>query len=245
MNSAVAAVWLLPPLAPMLLVLAGVWALTSRPRTGRALIVAGAGIMLVLSIPWVGSSLVSMLEPPYRDPVQERADAIVVLGGGSYPGAPEYGRDTVNGSTLERLRYGALLYERTHKPILVTGGNPHHYQTPEAAQMSAVLEHEWKVPVAWRDETSNNTADNARNSFSILSAAGIRRIYLVTHALHMPRAQRAFENAGFTVVPAPTRYVIRHDRRLEDFLPNADGFQLSAYFWREVLGAIWYRLKPF
>ena len=111
--------------------------------------------------------------------------------------------------------------------------------------MSAVLEQEWTIPVAWRDETSNSTQENARNSYSILSAAGIKRIYLVTHALHMPRAKHAFESAGFTVVPAPTRYATRHDRQLIDFLPSVDGLVVSSYFCRELLGAIWYRLKPF
>lgn len=243
MSTAAAAVWLLPPLAPLLLIFAGVWVLTTRPRAGRALIVGGAGILLVLSIPRVGSALVATLEQPYRDPVLEAAEAIVVLGGGSYTGAPEYGQDTVNGSTLERLRYGALLQWRTKKPLLVAGGSPRS-ATPEAVQMGAVLEQEWNIPVAWRDEASNTTQENARNSYSILSAAGVKRIYLVTHALHMPRAQRAFESAGFTVVPAPTRYAIRHDRDLVDFLPSVDGLLLSSYFCRELLGAIWYRLKP-
>jgi len=245
MSATLAAAWLLPPLAPMLLVLAGLWVLEARPRAGRTMIMGGAGVMLVLSLPWVGYSLVSVLEQPYMDPVQQPADAIVILGGGSYADAPEYGRDTVNGVTLERLRYGALLYRRTRKPILVTGGNPHRNATPEAAQMRAVLEEEWKVPVTWREETSNNTLDNARNSYAILNAAGIRRIYLVTHTLHMPRAQRAFESAGFTVIAAPTRYASRRDRQLEDFVPSADGFLLSAHFCREMLGSIWYRLNPF
>ena len=71
---------------------------------------------------------------------------------------------------------------------------------PGLAQMRLVLEDEWKVPVTWLEDEANNTAENARKSFAILSPAGITRVYLVTHAWHMRRAQTAFENAGFQVV---------------------------------------------
>jgi len=243
MSTTLIAAWLLPPLAPVLLVLAGLYLLRAKPRMGRAMIAGGAGLLLVLSIPVVGSMLVSTLEPPYVDPLQRPADAIVVLGGGAYPDAPEYGGDTVGGMSLERLRYAALLHKRSNKPILVSGGNPWHHATPEAAQMRAVLETEWRIPVAWSEDTSDNTLENARNSHAILARAGIQRIYLVTHAWHMPRARRAFESVGFTVIPAPTHYTMQHSLRLADFVPDADGFFLSARFCREVLGSIWYRLR--
>jgi len=243
MSATLAAAWLLPPLAPLLLIFAGLFAIKSNARAGHLMIAAGALILLALSIPLVGSSLVATLEEPFADPTRESADAIVILGGGSYPAAPEYGRDTVNGSTLERLRYGAFLFAKTSKPILVTGGDPHGFALSEAAQMRAVLQDEWHVPVKWSDERSNNTFDNARNSYSILNAAGIQRIYLVTHAWHMERARRAFANAGFAVVPAPTRYATHHHLQFEDFVPSAEGLQLSAHFCREALGAVWYRLR--
>jgi uncharacterized SAM-binding protein YcdF (DUF218 family) len=234
---------LLPPLAPVLLVLAGWWILSSRPKTGRALVLTGAGTLLVLSMPLVGSALVATLERPYVDPLLQHADAIVILGSGSYPDAPEYGHDTVSSGSLERLRYGAFLYRKSAKPILVTGGNPWHYGTPEATQMRSLLEEEWRIPVKWSEDLSHNTFENARNSFAVLNAAGIRRIYLVTHAWHMPRALRVFEAAGFIVIAAPTRFAKLGPPRLADFVPNADGLMQSARFCHEVLGAIWYRLK--
>jgi uncharacterized SAM-binding protein YcdF (DUF218 family) len=243
MTTALLADWLLPPLAPLLVVLAGLWVMKSRPRTARAMIAAGAGTLILLSVPVVGLALISALEQPYADPLQSPADAIVVLGGGTYPEAPEYGGDTVSSGSLERLRYAALLYKRSGKPILVTGGNPLGHATSEAAQMRAVLEREWNIPVTWGETTSANTSENARNSYALLDAAGIHRIYLVTHAWHMPRALRAFEQAGFTVIAAPTRYLTRRALRPADFLPDAEGLYLSARYCREILGALWYRLR--
>jgi uncharacterized SAM-binding protein YcdF (DUF218 family) len=243
MSTTLFAAWLLPPLAPVVLVLAGLYLLRAKPRTARALIAGGAGLLLVLSMPVVGSMLVSTLEPPFSDPLKIPADAIVVLGGGSYADAPEYDGDTVSGSSLERLRYAATLYKRSRKPILVSGGNPRQYATPESAQMRAVLEDEWHIPVQWSDDTSDNTWENARNSYAMLARAGILRIYLVTHAWHMPRARRAFESAGFTVIPAPTRFALTRSLRFADFVPDAEGFLLSARFCHEVLGSVWYRLR--
>ena len=50
----------------------------------------------------------------------------------------------------------------------------------------------------------------------------MQQIYLVTHAWHMPRAQLAFEHAGFSVIPAPTGYTTRFELTVLDFLPDAD-----------------------
>jgi uncharacterized SAM-binding protein YcdF (DUF218 family) len=242
MNASLLAVWLLPPLAPLLLVCAGLYLQSTSARAGRIMIAGGAGLLLVLSFPVVGSFLLSRLEPPYSDPLQSRADAIVVLGGGTYAQAPEYDGDTVSSASLERLRYAAKLHRLSQKPILVTGGNPRQYSTAESAQMRALLQ-EWGISVQWAEAASNNTLENARNSYAMLAPDGIRRIYLVTHAWHMPRARDAFESAGFLVVPAPTLYSAQRPLRAVDFVPDAEGLALSARFCREILGFFWYRLQ--
>ena len=64
------------------------------------------------------------------------AQAIVVLGGGLYFDTPEYGGDTVGGSTLERLRYAATIARKTNLPVLVTGGAGWAGGSPVAARYS-------------------------------------------------------------------------------------------------------------
>jgi uncharacterized SAM-binding protein YcdF (DUF218 family) len=237
------ATWLLPPVSPLLLVLAGLWLLRTNRRAGCWLIAGATGALLLLATPIVGLTLNSSVEAPYADPLLEQADAIVVLGGGSSPAAPEYGGDTVNGTSLERLRYAATLQRRSGKPLLVSGGNPRGNATSEADQMQAILQNEWHVPVKWSETTSGNTLENARNSYAILQRADIRRIYLVTHAWHMPRARQAFEQAGFVVIPAATQFTTRTGSHLADFLPGIDGLALSTRVAYEILGSIWYRLR--
>src|SRR5688572_1634675 len=105
-------------------------------RFGTALTLFSLLALFVLTLPAVSQALVRSLETPYADPAQDRTPgAIVVLGGGSHPRAPEYGMDTVSAATLERLRYAAHLHKRTGKPILVTSGNPAGLDTSEGEQM--------------------------------------------------------------------------------------------------------------
>lgn len=109
--------------------------------------------------------------------------------------------------------------------------------------MQAALEQDFAVPVKWVEGNSDNTLENARMSHATLKTAGITRIYLVTHAWHMPRATRAFQQAGFDVVPAPTAFTTRYETTLLTFLPRAEALLDSRWFLHELIGMLWYQLK--
>jgi uncharacterized SAM-binding protein YcdF (DUF218 family) len=233
----------LPPGVFMLLALVGLAFVRSRMRVGAAVTLFSLLALFVLTLPVVSQTLVRSLEMPYSDPAQDRTPgAIVVLGGGSRPRAPEYGMDTVGAATLERLRYAAHLHKRTGKPILVTSGNPAGLDTSEGEQMKAALR-EFGVSPKWVEAESNNTLENARMSQQVLKKAGVQSVYVVTHAWHMPRAKLAFERAGLHVVPAPTGYTPRTSLRPLSFVPSAFAMAESYVFFHEILGTVWYRLK--
>jgi uncharacterized SAM-binding protein YcdF (DUF218 family) len=99
--------------------------------------------------------------------------------------------------------------------------------------------------VRWSEERSVDTFTNAQESRRILAAHGIRTIYLVTHAWHMPRARLAFEHAGFEVIPAATAFTRPQptEPKLIDFLPRASALMQSYYFWHEVLGYLAYSVR--
>jgi uncharacterized SAM-binding protein YcdF (DUF218 family) len=94
------------------------------------------------------------------------------------------------------------------------------------------------VPVRWTEEHSRNTFENALESRRILAPLGIKSIYLVTHAWHLPRARLAFEHAGFEVIPAATEFNLLDPAALgvRDFVPHAGALVKSYYFFHEVLG---------
>ena len=60
----------------------------------------------------------------------------------------------------------------------------------------------------------------------------------------MPRSVRAFQAAGFSVVPAPTGFPSAETRPLLAWLSSSEGLTLSRHVLREVLGLLVARLQP-
>lgn len=240
---------LLPPLSLILLGAFGWILLKHHPRLGKSLIMDSFALLYLLASPLVADHLLGLLEKDFK-PVQaedmRRAQAIVILAGGAYRDAPEYGQDSAGTLTLARLQYGAHLQRMTGLPILVTGGNPED-GLAEAQIMRQTLEDHFGVPVKWVEARAFNTAQNARFSAEILLPAGIEKVLVVTHAWHMPRARYAFEKAGMIFLPAPTRFANppRQNNtgyQLFDFIPNARSLEKSYFALHELIGLVWYRL---
>ena len=238
--------YLLPPLSLLLVGAFGLWLWHKRPTIARVLITTSFVLLWLLSTPFVAEAMLHELEgePYVTDTKIPLADAIVVLGGGTYFHAPEFGgNDTVKEDTLARLRFGAKLQRETGRPLLVTGGTPVGNSASEAAQMKQVLEQDFNVPVKWSEGASDNTMENARLSWLVLKPEGITRIYLVTHAWHMPRAVLAFQRAGFQVIPAPTAYTTRYQTDFLAFIPDVYALRDSRIFLHELIGLLWYQIK--
>jgi len=238
--------FLLPPLSLLLVLALGILLLYRHHKFGKPLILASFALLWITSTPYFAEGALHLLEADTTalDNQHPSADAIVILGGGTYFLAPEYsGQDTVSEPALPRLRYGAKLHRETGKPILVTGGKPLGNALSEAQQMRTTLQQDFHVPVRWAEDASNNTLENARFSFQTLQKAGIRKIYLVTHAWHMPRSADAFRRAGFEVVEAPVAFTTRYQTDLLAFLPRAEALRDSKIFTHEVIGLLWYRVK--
>jgi uncharacterized SAM-binding protein YcdF (DUF218 family) len=244
---------LLPPFSLFLTMAVGQLLKLWRPRAGAALSRIAMAMLVILCTEAGARLLVRPMEdltaplPPAEVEAAGRsAQAIVVLAAGSLERAPEYGpADIPDNIALARLRYAAHLQHATNLPLLASGGNadPARGVQAKALTMARALSEDFRTPVRWVEPDSSTTSENAAFSAAILKPAGVQRILLVTDAMHMPRAQRAFEQAGLQVVPAPTMFYAYGSVSPWQFLPSAGGLHLSYYASYEWLGLIWYRLR--
>jgi uncharacterized SAM-binding protein YcdF (DUF218 family) len=235
----------LPPTGPLLVAAFGLALVRSHPRFGRVLAFAGILSLLLLSMPVVSNLLRQGVGgSPVLDLERAKsAQAIVILGGGIRPDAPEYDGDTLGHLTLERVRYGARVARLTGLPLLVTGGAATGGE-PEARLMRQSLEREFGVDVNWAEDQSRNTRENAIRSAAILQAQGIHRVVLVAHDFDMRRATAEFAAAGIDTIAAPTgtpRYGVADWR---DFLPSVPGLEGSYYALYEILGNLVRVISP-
>ncbi len=238
---------LLPPLNCIVLCAIGLVLRARHPRLGPTLSMAALVTLVILSTVAGSQLLVAPLEMRTHalgSVKNTRAQAIVVLGGGRIADAPEYGnKDRPSEHTLARIVYAARLHRQTGLPILMTGGAPDGAPEAEAATMARAMLDDFAIPVRWLEQQSNTTAENAAMTATILRAAGIERILLVTEAMHMPRAKAIFEHSGLDVVAAPTVFLSGERLTFFSFLPGGEGLQRSHFALHEWLGFCWYRLR--
>lgn len=241
---------ILPPGVFFVLLAVGLfW--SAKRRWGRWLAAGSLAAFALLSLNAVGYALVKPFEDrwPPLDPVvakglaTERA-VIVVLGGGRILGALEYpARETLRAPSLRRTVYAAQLSARTGLPLAVAGGRPGGGVYSEAELMKNLLENGFMQRVTLVEDGSFDTRQNALYMAKALAQRNIRTVVLVTDVTHMPRAARAFEAAGLTVVPAPVHFHASAPLNVTDFVPSVDGLELSRQALRELVGALWYRVR--
>lgn len=242
----------MPPTNLLLLIALGLFLRRRWPRAGRVLSWSAIAVLLVISTNAGSMLLVTPLEnltTPLADATAAnaaRAQAIVVLSAGMMEAAPEYGgMDAPDPVTLVRLQYGAYLQHQTGLPLLVSGGiAPSNQATGSlGAMMARTLRDDFRTPVTWIEDKSETTEQNAVYSARILKAAGVQRVLLVTHAMHMPRSREAFARAGLDVVEAPTLFYSRARWSPYMLFPSASGLYRSYYACHEWVGLIWYRMQ--
>lgn len=265
---------LLPPALPLLMIIFGLLLIGGRSLRTRVMarLWIGLGVisLWVLAMPVTSAWLHKPLESGFaaHSPLltPTGVEAIVVLGAGRHYGAPEYqdityGKvegaaaadamstalqsHTLSHSALWRLRYGAYLSKRWSLPVIVSGGSVRPFDHITEAEMGVrFLQEEMAVAVAWPENRSRNTWENAQLTSQLLQGKGIGRVALVTHAYHMPRSVYAFQQAGIEVVAMPTgqqSHIV--SAYWLHWLPSAKGLQQSYLALHEYLGLLFYRLK--
>jgi uncharacterized SAM-binding protein YcdF (DUF218 family) len=244
---------LLPPVPLLVLMLFGARLLLPHRGWGWFAIVIGAVLMWLSACDGTGRWLSNMLlRPPPAIGVQRIAElkqdalarkpvAIVVLGGGVEPYAPEYRLSNLSHPSLERLRYGLWLGAQTGLPVAFSGGVGWGQKDSVAeAQVAArAATQEFGRPLRWVEDKSRDTRENAANTIALMKDAGIHHVLLVTHGWHMRRSVRAFERfaAGdIRIEAAPMGLAADAQTPLLAWMPSGSGFTHVRYVLRELAG---------
>lgn len=253
----VIAALLLPPVPLLLLMLIGTRMILWRRGFGWLVVLLSVAGIWLSSCIGVGEALQrSLSRPPLTLEPDEIAElkheaasghvAIVVLGGGREPMAPEYGLGNLTPTSLARLRYGVWLSRATNAPLAFSGGTGHAGEpgTPEADIAARVASQEFGRPLKWTEGESRDTRENAARTVALLKPAGVEQIVLVTHGYHIRRALRDFEEAAqreggnLRIVPAPMGLGSQEQRPVLRWMPTTPGIELTRDVLRDWIGLL-------
>jgi len=241
---------ILPPGIFLVVFLINIYVFFKRKKAFIYLHVTTILILYIFSTPIFSRYLSSIVEPDSAIDIGElksnTAEAIVVLGCSRYSNAPEYkSNDDVSSCSLVRLRYAAEIYEYSQLPIMLCGGSIFEEKNSEAVLMGKVLEDRFGIKPQWLERESKSTWQNAQNAATILKSVNIKKIVLVTHAIHMLRAKYAFSEYDIEVLSAPTNFYSTKDNKpfYFNFLPSMKAFYISHLTMYEMIGYLWSQLS--
>lgn len=175
-------------------------------------------LILVTGNKLPGAYLIRKLEGAY--PVYngaEKADVIVVLGGGTVTKSAPRPTVEVNGAG-DRIIYAVDLYRQGAADRILLGGSYIPWRDGEvftekgisspASEMAELMTDSFGIPeeALIIQDRSVNTYEEAVEDAAILKEKGLTRVLLVSSATHMRRAVPLFEKQGLEVIPAPTDY---------------------------------------
>lgn len=238
-----------------LLLIVAVLLLWKRPRLAAFPIVMVLLILLLGGNAGVSDWLARSLEFQNLPAELPKTEAIVVLGGctESALSPRPWVEITQEG---DRVLYAAKLYRDGKAPRLILSGGRFNWRgsgNPESEDMAILLE-PMGVPrsAMLQDPNSLNTRENAINVKQIMEAQGIRRVLLVTSALHMPRSLMIFRKLGVDAIAAPTDFTSTQldpqqinaaEANIIDALPDADQLRRTTRALKEYVGIAIYWLR--
>ena len=237
--------WLLSPLRGGLLLALLLWLLWRwLPRWLRAVGISGLVIAFVLATPLGANALVASVEkraPSASDCAAPLPSTIVLLGGGVKVST----RDPLNYSvlspaSLQRVFAAAKLARlQPDAHIVITGDS--FWGVPESTLMAQLLMELGIAPERIRQESAARTTwQNAQFTAALMPPVD-RRIWLVSSAVHLPRALYAFEQAGFNACAWPADSNVAGWISFGYLLPTSNAIAKSEAALHEMLGEFAYR----
>lgn len=243
------ALWflLMPPSSLIILILAGLLLMNRKRRLlARSLIFLGVALLYALSIAQVADEILKPLEKAFP-PLNHgniKADAVVVLGGGSVDLEWLGAAPVPNAETSSRLLEGALIARRLKVPLVLSMGNGEPFATKvNDADTMAGATLEIGIP---KEQTiiENESRNTLENALAVRKLVKGDRVILVTSAYHMSRAKEMFARRGFEVTPAPV-FFLAETRKFTpvSLIPRVYDLERSTRGIAEWVSLAWWKVR--
>ncbi|WP_323000442.1 YdcF family protein [Castellaniella sp.] len=236
-------------LSVTLLVLAAILFIVRWRKTAAAIAVGALAWAMFWALPTTSLWAGGLLEQRYpHEPATAlpAAQAIVVLGGNTANGRPNWFEPYDPKTTVLRTDTAARLYAADRAPLIIVSGAALDGGVSEARMMASALERDG-VPTAAiiQEDHSLTTHQNAVYTAKMLRQHGIQRFLLVTSALHMPRAMASFQKQGLSPIaaPSPAQIVVPEAPDFSFWLPNLRTLNASRSIVKEYLGLLVYWVR--
>lgn len=200
------------------------------------------------STPAIANAIIDSLEQQYpavRATSREGGPLILVLSSGFAVKTATGYQARLDSAGWERTWAAIRLWRQVGGHLLFVGAPTPDNGSSVAAFMAEIATTSGVPPAAVKIEpTSHNTYENLAFTRALVESHG-PPVWLVTSALHLPRAMAVARKLGMRLAPYPC------DRLGEPFLhwyawlPNSGGPKLFAAALHEMFGLVYYRMKGF
>lgn len=217
-------------------------------KAARWLCGLAAAVLLLSACPFIANQLQRRLEDEARAEARcappPKGAVIVVLASG-------IDRSTADVHDLLRLTEGSLrrtlaavqLAQQVPDSVLVLSGGVGRQVREADLMRSFALSLGMPEGRLVEERESHNTHENAANVSALLRPLKDRPLYLVTSAMHMPRAAAVFWSADQRICPWPVDFQHREPEWADAVIPRVDSLQKTEESVREMLGYWVYRLR--
>ena len=205
-------------------------------------------LLTLLSLPLVSNQLIKSLERNYSviSPNElDTADTVVVLSGMLQTIKQDSMIHYEFSEAVDRIFAGINLLKmgKAQKIILTRGKLPWNKGVPEGDYLAEFVQSQGIDPNRiLLTEIVQNTNDEAKAISKMLPKTS--EVILITSAFHMPRAEKVFQNQNLKIIPYAVDFrSSAKDIDVLDFLPQANAFKDSSFYFREIIGRLYYSLR--
>jgi len=211
--------------------------------------------LIIISTPWIPEALLAQLENSYSHikSMDKFVDSLVdneevhllILGAGNSNDVRLSNTTQLHNSSLYRLTEGIRLHNAIPNSKLVfTGSSGGQKKSPANISAKAAIEQ----GVNTKDIIVISEGWNTYNeALAYLKHFGVEhKLFLITDAVHMPRAMMLFKKVGLDPIPCPTYFRLRQNnthRDFTDYFPSSHYITYSEIVLQAYLGVLWAKIR--